>query len=72
VEARIASITAVKVRWAATRSSSGMSANGRHDVAANDFRALLHIMVAETSGAPLTAGDLRQRMGVSGPARQRR
>jgi DNA-binding MarR family transcriptional regulator len=40
----------------------------RHDVAANDFRALLHIMVAETSGAPLAAGDLRQRMGVSGAA----
>ncbi|HET7664805.1 MAG TPA: MarR family winged helix-turn-helix transcriptional regulator [Mycobacterium sp.] len=41
---------------------------GRHDVAANDFRALLHIMVGETSGAPLTAGDLRQQMGVSGAA----
>jgi DNA-binding MarR family transcriptional regulator len=41
---------------------------GRHDLAANDFRALLHIMVAENSGAPLTAGDLRQRMGVSGAA----
>ena len=25
-------------------------------------------MVAETSGSPLTAGDLRQRMGVSGAA----
>ena len=25
-------------------------------------------MVAETSGAPLTAGELRQRMGVSGAA----
>jgi DNA-binding MarR family transcriptional regulator len=41
---------------------------GRHDVAANDFRALLQIMVAETSGAPLTAGDLRHQMGVSGAA----
>ena len=41
---------------------------GRHDVAANDFRALLHIMVAETSGTPLTAGELRHRMGVSGAA----
>ncbi len=40
----------------------------RHEVAANDFRALLHIMVAENSGVPLTAGDLRQRMGVSGAA----
>lgn len=41
---------------------------GRHDVAANDFRALLHIMVAETAGTPLTAGDLRARMGMSGAA----
>ena len=41
---------------------------GLHDVAANDFRALLHIMVAETAGSPLTAGELRQRMGMSGAA----
>nr|WP_234794077.1 MarR family winged helix-turn-helix transcriptional regulator [Mycolicibacterium flavescens] len=40
----------------------------RHDVAANDFRALLYVMVAETAGAPLTAGDLRRRMGMSGAA----
>jgi DNA-binding MarR family transcriptional regulator len=41
---------------------------GRHDVGANDFRALLHVMVAETSGSPLTAGELRARMGLSGAA----
>jgi DNA-binding MarR family transcriptional regulator len=41
---------------------------GRHDLAPNDFRALLHVMVAETSGTPLTAGELRERMGVSGAA----
>jgi DNA-binding MarR family transcriptional regulator len=41
---------------------------GRHDVAANDFRALLHVMVAETAGTPLTAGELRKRMGMSGAA----
>lgn len=40
----------------------------RHDVSANDFRALLHLMVAETEGAPLTAGDLRRRMGMSAAA----
>ncbi len=40
----------------------------RHDVAANDFRALLHIMVAESAGTPLTAGELRNRMGMSGAA----
>jgi DNA-binding MarR family transcriptional regulator len=41
---------------------------GRHDVSANDFRALLHIMVAESAGTPLTAGELRKRMGMSGAA----
>ena len=40
----------------------------RHDVTANDFRALLHVMVAEGAGAPLTAGELRTRMGMSGAA----
>ena len=33
-----------------------------------DFRALLHIMVAETAGRPMTSGDLSQRMGLSGGA----
>jgi DNA-binding MarR family transcriptional regulator len=33
-----------------------------------DFRALLHVMVAETAGAPITSGELRQRMGLSGAA----
>ena len=41
---------------------------GRHDVTANDFRALLHVMVAESDGSPLTAGELRSRMGMSGAA----
>jgi DNA-binding MarR family transcriptional regulator len=41
---------------------------GRHAVTANDFRALLHVMVAETAGSPLTAGELRSRMGMSGGA----
>jgi DNA-binding MarR family transcriptional regulator len=40
----------------------------RHAVTANDFRALLHVMVAEASGTPLTAGELRARMGTSGAA----
>ncbi len=40
----------------------------RHALTANDFRALLHVMVAETAGAPLTAGELRTRMGTSGAA----
>ena len=40
----------------------------RHDVSPNDFRALLHVMVADSSGEPLTSGELRDRMGVSGAA----
>src|ERR1700761_4764064 len=39
-----------------------------HDVRPTDFRALLHVMVAETAGAPITSGELRQRMGLSGAA----
>lgn len=46
---------------------------GRHfavsqDVRPTDFRALLHIMIAETAGRPMTSGDLSQRMGLSGAA----
>ncbi|WP_292981644.1 MarR family winged helix-turn-helix transcriptional regulator [Mycobacterium sp.] len=37
----------------------------RHDVSGNDFHALLHVMVAETAGKPLTMAQLRQRMDVS-------
>ena len=43
---------------------------GRHyarqnNVSGSDFHALLHIMVAETAGTPLTMAQLRQRMDVS-------
>jgi DNA-binding MarR family transcriptional regulator len=43
---------------------------GRHfarmnDVGSSDFHALLHIMVGETAGTPLTLAQLRQRMDVS-------
>lgn len=41
---------------------------GSHDLSANDFRALVHVMVAENAGRPLTAGELRNRMGLSGAA----
>lgn len=41
---------------------------GQHALTANDFRALLHVIVGENAGAPLTAGELRKRMGVSGAA----
>jgi len=39
-----------------------------NDVRPTDFRALLYIMVAETTGQPITSGELRQRMGLSGAA----
>ncbi len=39
-----------------------------HDVRPTDFRALLHVMVGETTGQPITSGELRQRMGLSGAA----
>ena len=43
---------------------------GRHfarlnEVSSSDFHALLHIMVSETAGAPLTLAQLRQRMDLS-------
>lgn len=40
----------------------------RHTVTPSDFRALLHVIVAENNGEPLTAGELRKRMGTSGAA----
>jgi DNA-binding MarR family transcriptional regulator len=40
----------------------------QHSVSPNDFRALLHVMVADSAGRPLTSGELRDRMGVSGAA----
>jgi len=46
----------------------GRSFAGLHDLTANDFRALVHIMVADDGGTPLTAGELRKRMGLSGAA----
>ncbi|QEN12343.1 MarR family winged helix-turn-helix transcriptional regulator [Mycolicibacterium sp. ELW1] len=46
----------------------GRAFAGIHQLSANDFRALVHVMVAENSGTPLTAGELRTRMGLSGAA----
>lgn len=40
----------------------------RNRVAANDFRALLHVMVADSAGTPLTAGELSKLMGTSAAA----
>lgn len=46
----------------------GRAFSVRESLGANDFRALLHVRVAESNGAPLTAGELGQRIGVSGAA----
>lgn len=46
----------------------GRTFAAQHSLAANDFRALLHIMVADAAGTPLTAGELRRQMGMSGAA----
>ena len=40
----------------------------RNNVAVNDFRALLHVMVADAAGEPLTAGELRKLIGTSAAA----
>lgn len=40
----------------------------QNDVSANEFRALLFVMIAETNGVRMTAGDLRKQMGLSGAA----
>jgi DNA-binding MarR family transcriptional regulator len=37
----------------------------QNKVSSNDFHALLHILVADTAGTPLTMAQLRQRMDVS-------
>jgi DNA-binding MarR family transcriptional regulator len=40
----------------------------RNGLSANEFRALLFVMIAETAGDRLTAGNLRRRMGLTGGA----
>jgi MarR family transcriptional regulator, organic hydroperoxide resistance regulator len=40
----------------------------QNNVSANEFRALLFVMIAETRGVRLTAGELRKQMSLSGAA----
>lgn len=40
----------------------------QNNISANEFRALLFVMIAETEGIRLTAGELRKQMGLSGAA----
>jgi DNA-binding MarR family transcriptional regulator len=46
----------------------GREFSARNDLGLNDFRALLHVMVAEADGTPLTQSELGRRIGVSGAA----
>jgi DNA-binding MarR family transcriptional regulator len=46
----------------------GREFSARNDLGLNDFRALLHVMVAEADGSPLTQSELGRRIGVSGAA----
>ncbi|MEU1983262.1 MarR family winged helix-turn-helix transcriptional regulator [Nocardia sp. NPDC019395] len=39
-----------------------------HSLRSNDFRALMHIATADAEGDPLTAGQLRELMGLSSAA----
>ncbi|MBT1192943.1 transcriptional regulator, MarR family [Rhodococcoides kroppenstedtii] len=40
----------------------------QHSLSANDFRALLHIMVADVSGRPVSPGELGSVLGLSSAA----
>lgn len=46
----------------------GRAFANQHALSANDFQALLHIMVADDAGEPLAAGQLRDLLGLSGGA----
>lgn len=46
----------------------GRAFSARHNLHPTDFRALLHIMVADTEGTPLTAGQLGTLLGLSSAA----
>ncbi|WP_425518531.1 MarR family winged helix-turn-helix transcriptional regulator [Mycobacterium spongiae] len=62
------SIAADVRRLSAESDQIGRLFAASHDVRPTDFRALLHIYVAETAGQPVTAGDLSHRMGLTGAA----
>jgi DNA-binding MarR family transcriptional regulator len=67
--ARLEGLLAADVRALSAESEQiGRTFAGQHDLSAGDFRALVHVLVADDFGAPLTAGDLRKRMGLSGGA----
>lgn len=46
----------------------GRAFGARHQLSANDFRALLHIMIADVSGRPVSPGELGSVLGLSSAA----
>lgn len=46
----------------------GQVFGAQHKLRPNDFRALLHIMVADVEGSPLTTGELGSMLGLSSAA----
>ncbi|MEH3139205.1 MAG: MarR family winged helix-turn-helix transcriptional regulator [Mycobacterium kyogaense] len=67
--AELEELIAADVRALTAQSDQiGHAFAAHHGLSDNDFRALLHVMVAETTGEPLAAGGLRARMGMSGAA----
>ncbi|MBJ8343862.1 MarR family winged helix-turn-helix transcriptional regulator [Antrihabitans sp. YC2-6] len=53
---------------AAVSEQIGLFFAAQHDLRPNDFRALMHIMVADMEGRPLTAGELARLLGTSSAA----
>ncbi|MBJ8345140.1 MarR family winged helix-turn-helix transcriptional regulator [Antrihabitans sp. YC2-6] len=53
---------------AAVSEQIGLFFATQHDLRPNDFRALVHIMVADVEGRPLTAGELARLLGTSAAA----
>ncbi len=46
----------------------GRTFSALHELSPNDFHALLHVMVAEAEGTPVTQRELSQRIDVTGAA----
>jgi MarR family transcriptional regulator, organic hydroperoxide resistance regulator len=66
---RLEMLIAADARALATESDQlGRVFAAAHAVHPSDFRALLHILVAENRGTPLTSGELRHKMGLSAAA----
>ncbi|AQA03815.1 MarR family transcriptional regulator [Mycobacterium sp. MS1601] len=67
--AQLEGLLAADVRALSAESEQiGRTFAGMHDLSATDFRALVHVLVADDAGDPLTAGELRRRMGLTGGA----